>query len=101
MALLSLRLSLIIVEKSDPAAHLSFNLTLTEEQREAKEKLLLPYLKAQGGFSCLCLPLWFNRNSIDNVAVGGGAGGGPTSIYYTPDSDDDFDEEDPDDDLDI
>ncbi|KAI8054458.1 Elongator complex protein 5 [Syncephalis plumigaleata] len=69
--------------ESDPMAHLSFNLNLTDEQRQAKEKLLLPYLQAQ-----------------DNTPTGK-ATSGSTSIYYTPDSDDDFDEEDPDDDLDI
>ncbi|KAI9599271.1 hypothetical protein BDF19DRAFT_430645 [Syncephalis fuscata] len=71
-------------KESNPAAHLPFNLTLTDEQREAKDKLLLPYLKAQE----------------HTAAVTTGAGA-VTSIYYTPDSDDDFDEEDPDDDLEI
>ncbi|RKP08708.1 Elongator complex protein 5 [Thamnocephalis sphaerospora] len=68
----------------DPAANLSFNLTLTDEQRAARDEVVLPYLKAQEG-----------SGASGTSATGGG------SIYYTPDSDDDFDEEDPDDDLDI
>ncbi|ORZ01593.1 Elongator complex protein 5 [Syncephalastrum racemosum] len=61
--------------ENDPAANLSFNLTLTETQRRAKDNVVLPYTQQQQG------------------------GGG--QIYYEPDAGDDFDDEDPDDDLDI
>ncbi|CAO3638491.1 unnamed protein product [Mucor hiemalis] len=67
----------------DPTANLSFNLSLTEEQRKAKENLVLPYLKAQQ-----------LEVSIDEEKKTG-------LIYYDPDAADDFDDEDPDDDLDI
>ncbi|KAL7752894.1 Elongator complex protein [Sorochytrium milnesiophthora] len=62
----------------DPAANLSFNLNLTDGQREARAAVVLPYLKAQQQDS--------------------GEGG---DIHYHPDEGDDFDDEDPDADLDI
>lgn len=62
--------------ENDPAANLSFNLTLTETQRRAKDNVVLPYTQQQQG-------------------------GGGGQIYYEPDAGDDFDDEDPDDDLDI
>ncbi|KAI8879683.1 hypothetical protein K501DRAFT_256332 [Backusella circina FSU 941] len=61
------------IKKVDPTANLSFNLNLTDEQRRAKENLVLPHYKAQQ----------------------------ESTIYYDPDAADDFDDEDPDDDLDI
>lgn len=70
--------------KMDPTANLSFNLSLTDEQRKQKEDLVLPYLKAQQF-----------EVSIDEEKKAGGL------IYYDPDAADDFDDEDPDDDLDI
>lgn len=69
--------------KIDPTANLSFNLSLTEEQRKAKENLILPHYKAQQ-----------LEVSIDEEKKQG-------LIYYDPDAADDFDDEDPDDDLDI
>ncbi|KAJ1908706.1 hypothetical protein IWQ60_011572 [Tieghemiomyces parasiticus] len=57
---------------------LSFNLELTDQQREAKNNLVLPHETAQS-----------------NETAPSGA------IFYQPDAADDFDEEDPDDDLDI
>lgn len=77
---------------ADPTANLSFNLTLTDEQRRAKEKLVLPYMKAQ------------NRGvvEVDSGDRSGNAEPPSTgSIYYEPDAADDFDDEDPDEDLDI
>ncbi|RKO93720.1 Elongator complex protein 5 [Blyttiomyces helicus] len=59
--------------KPDPTADLSFNLRLTDEQKNARSEVVLPYIKAQ--------------------AQG--------AIYYEPDEGDDYDDEDPDDDLDI
>ena len=61
---------------SDPTANLTFNLRLSEEEKRARSRVILPYLEHQGGKS------------------------GP-QIFYEADDGDDFDEEDPDDDLDI
>ncbi|KAG0337904.1 hypothetical protein BG004_007443 [Podila humilis] len=61
-------------QTADPAANLSFNLNLTEEQRQAKNDTVLPYLKTQETSG---------------------------AIYYEPDAADDFDDDDPDDDLTI
>ncbi|KAG0310625.1 hypothetical protein BGZ97_012441 [Linnemannia gamsii] len=61
-------------QTADPAANLSFNLNLTEEQRKAKNDTVLPYLKTQESTG---------------------------AIYYEPDAADDFDDDDPDDDLTI
>ena len=60
----------------DPAANLTFNLSLTESQIEKRAQAPLPYLDAQQ-----------NESSV---------------IHYIADKQDDFDsEDDPDDDLDI
>lgn len=61
---------------ADPTSNLSFNLSLTDDQKKARADVQLPYLKAQ---------------ETEQKAV----------ITYHPDEADDFDEEDPDDDLDI
>ncbi|KAF9296607.1 hypothetical protein BGZ74_010247 [Mortierella antarctica] len=61
-------------QTADPAANLSFNLNLTQEQRQAKNDTVLPYLKTQESSG---------------------------AIYYEPDAADDFDDDDPDDDLTI
>lgn len=63
-------------------ADLSFNLSLTDNQRKAKENMILPFTKVQQG-------------TPETQQIGGGL------IYYEPDAADDFDDEDPDDDLDI
>ncbi|KAF9914511.1 hypothetical protein BX616_008142 [Lobosporangium transversale] len=68
------RLDLEESQTVDPAANLSFNLNLTEEQRKAKNDTVLPYLKTQESTG---------------------------AIYYEPDAADDFDDDDPDDDLTI
>lgn len=60
---------------TDPAANLPFNLSLTDDQRQAKNQVVLPYLKTE-------------------EHPGG-------TIFYEPDSGDDYDDEDPDEDLDI
>lgn len=67
---------------TDSMADLSFNLSLTDNQRKAKENVVLPFTKVQQG-------------TPETQQVGGGL------IYYEPDAADDFDDEDPDDDLDI
>ncbi|KAI9305839.1 Elongator complex protein 5 [Cunninghamella echinulata] len=74
----------------DPTANLSFNLTLTDEQRKTKEKLVLPYLKAQ--------QIEIDGTSSSSASTSTTTGG---AIFYEPDAADDFDDEDPDDDLDI
>ncbi|KAG0014288.1 hypothetical protein BGZ80_010539, partial [Entomortierella chlamydospora] len=61
-------------QTADPAANLSFNLNLTDEQRRAKNETVLPYMKTQESTG---------------------------AIYYEPDAADDFDDDDPDDDLTI
>ncbi|KAI8373396.1 Elongator complex protein 5 [Choanephora cucurbitarum] len=73
-----------IDKKSDPTANLSFNLSLTDEQRKAKDNLVLPFMKAQQ-----------LEVSVEEEKKSGGL------IYYDPDAADDFDDEDPDEDLDI
>ncbi|KAI8079706.1 Elongator complex protein 5 [Gilbertella persicaria] len=69
--------------KSDPTANLSFNLSLTDEQRKVKENLVLPFMKAQ--------QLEVSTEDEKKSSL----------IYYDPDAADDFDDEDPDEDLDI
>ena len=60
---------------SDPTAHLTFNLSLSESEKSAREKVVLPFAKK--------------------------AGAGQGKIIYEAEDEDDFDEEDPDDDLNI
>ncbi len=57
---------------------MSFNLSLTEEQKQARSNVVLPYMKAQ----------------VSTMGTGG-------TIFYEPDAADDYDDEDPDADLDI
>ncbi|XP_056156607.1 elongator complex protein 5 [Lampris incognitus] len=68
----------------DPAANLTFNLRLSNTEREAKEKLALPFVFSQEKKSAL-------------LQSGPGSG----RIMYEPDANDDYDQEDPDDDLDV
>ncbi|CAG8514393.1 1019_t:CDS:2 [Dentiscutata heterogama] len=68
----------------DPTiANTLFNLSLTEEQKKAKNDVILPYTKVQDQYE---------EKKVDS------SGG---IIFYEPDANDDFDEEDPDDDLSI
>ncbi|KAJ1969796.1 hypothetical protein IWQ62_000398 [Dispira parvispora] len=69
-----------------PLNDLSFNLGLTDKQREAKNNVVLPYEEAQ--------QLTSTSSTSSHTPAGG-------AIYYQPDEGDDFDDEDPDDDLDI
>lgn len=66
----------------DPTANLTFNLRLSDREREAKEKLSLPFVFSKEKKKALLHP---------------GAG----RIMYEPDANDDYDLEDPDDDLDV
>ncbi|XP_026871405.2 elongator complex protein 5 isoform X2 [Electrophorus electricus] len=70
--------------EGDPASNLTFNLRLSEAEREAKEKVALPFVFSQEKKSALLRP---SQSS--------------GQIMYEPDASDDFDEEDPDDDLDV
>lgn len=64
------RPGLVLLEQADPTAGLSFNLSLTDAQRAAREAVQLPYAGPEGG----------------------------AAVVYEPDSADDLDSEDPDDD---
>ncbi|KAI8913791.1 Elongator subunit Iki1-domain-containing protein [Powellomyces hirtus] len=66
-------------EEPDPAANLSFNLRLTDAQKNARAEVVLPYMHVQTASDTTQQP-------------------STASIYY---DDDDYDEEDPDADLDI
>ncbi|KAL4221102.1 Elongator complex protein [Mactra antiquata] len=68
----------------DPTANLTFNLTLTDKEKEARSQVKLPYTYDQS-----------RQDETLTKSVGEG------KIFYQPDEADDFDEEDPDDDLDI
>lgn len=68
----------------DPTANLTFNLRLSETERQAKENLALPFV--------------FSREKKSALLQSGPGSG---RIHYEPDANDDFDQEDPDDDLDV
>ncbi|XP_028847622.1 elongator complex protein 5 [Denticeps clupeoides] len=70
--------------EADPTANLTFNLRLSDTEREAKEKVSLPFVFSQEKKSAL-------------LHKGQRSG----RILYVPDANDDFDQEDPDDDLDV
>ncbi|KAK2863135.1 hypothetical protein Q5P01_002668 [Channa striata] len=70
--------------ETDPTANLTFNLRLSDTEREAKEKLALPFV--------------FSKEK-KTALLHSGPGSG--RILYEPDANDDYDEEDPDDDLDV
>ncbi|KAG7271713.1 hypothetical protein CRUP_001297 [Coryphaenoides rupestris] len=68
----------------DPTANLTFNLRLSEQERQAKEKLALPFVFSKE-----------KKSALLRSRPGSGR------ILYEPDANDDYDQEDPDDDLDI
>ncbi|XP_076015745.1 elongator complex protein 5 isoform X2 [Genypterus blacodes] len=71
-------------ELEDPTVNLTFNLLLSDQEREAKEKLALPFV--------------FSKEK-KTALLHSGPGSG--RILYEPDAADDYDQEDPDDDLDV
>uniref|UniRef100_A0A8C4QXR2 Elongator complex protein 5 n=1 Tax=Eptatretus burgeri TaxID=7764 RepID=A0A8C4QXR2_EPTBU len=71
--------------KNDPTADLPFNLRLSDDERCARDGLVLP----------------FYISAKRKQAILQGADADEGQIFYLPDREDDFDEEDPDDDLDI
>ena len=76
-------------ESADPTSNLTFNLRLTDAERQAKSNTVLPYILNDDNKSAML------------VGDGGRTAKGGGEIIYTPDDFDDFDDEDPDDDLDI
>lgn len=71
-------------QQADPTANLTFNLRLSDTERQAKENLSLPFVFSKEKKSALLHP-----------------GQGSGRILYEPDANDDYDQEDPDDDLDV
>ncbi|XP_068164672.1 elongator complex protein 5 isoform X3 [Antennarius striatus] len=71
-------------QEMDPTAKLTFNLRLSGAEREAKEKLSLPFVFSKE-----------KKTALLHSVPGSG------KILYEPDANDDFDDEDPDDDLDV
>ncbi|XP_037118655.1 elongator complex protein 5 isoform X2 [Syngnathus acus] len=71
-----------VLQDADPTANLTFNLRLSDSQREAKENLALPFVFSKEKKAAL-------------LHTGSGR------IVYEPDANDDYDQEDPDDDLDV
>ncbi|KAM8974394.1 elongator complex protein 5 [Pelodytes ibericus] len=88
----SLSLEILIHQESehkttkavDPTANLTFNLRLSDTERELKESTALPYVFTAGEKSSLLQ-----------------ASSSSSKIFYDPDPEDDIDDEDPDDDLDV
>ncbi|XP_012581939.1 PREDICTED: elongator complex protein 5 isoform X1 [Condylura cristata] len=70
----------------DPTTHLTFNLHLSKEEKEAKDNLTLPFQFSSEKQQTLLQPT---------------PGRAISHIYYEPDAYDDLDQEDPDDDLDV
>jgi len=82
----------------DPASNLTFNLRLTDSEREARANTALPYLLTESKKSAYLhesAGVRINKRGGGSSLVEGG------EIVYVPDEVDDFDDEDPDDDLDI
>lgn len=73
----------LFLSQIDLTSDLRFKLTLTEQQKEARAQLQLPYLLD-------------DKTKQNQLALGK-----KSQIFYQADEADDFDEEDPDDDLNI
>lgn len=71
-------------KEADPTKDLTFNLKLTDDEKQARSNLKLPYM--------------FHEEKTSEVTINRPGEG---RVFYQPDEADDFDEEDPDDDLDI
>ncbi|XP_067928386.1 elongator complex protein 5-like [Watersipora subatra] len=86
--------------KVDITADLTFKLSLNEQEREARSKLQLPYLKRDDEKVEMLSKA--NNSGAPRLKIGSSTSAvGEGKIYYQYDDADDFDEEDPDDDLDI
>ncbi|KAJ3361614.1 hypothetical protein GGF31_002206 [Allomyces arbusculus] len=82
----------VMAAAADPAANLPFNLRLTDRQREARERVVLPYMAVQHEPQ--------PGTAATNAPAASSTAGGAT-IFYEYDVDDDFDDDDPDADLEI
>ena len=78
--------------EADPASNLTFNLRLTDAEKEARANTALPYLLND---SKMAAYLEETSSSVVRHSRDGG------EVIYMPDEADDFDDEDPDDDLDF
>lgn len=88
----------------DPAANLTFDLTLSDREKEERSRLALPYhhsaeqktalLSVQPTPFCSLSPFQCGTWCVQ-------AGSSSGKIFYQPDEADDFDDSDPDDDLDL
>ena len=104
----------------DPTANLTFNLRLSDQERQAKEKLALPFVFSKEKYPTLPstfyenVPLFKTIKTTTNMHLYSflficfdrksallRPGPGSGRILYEPDANDDYDQEDPDDDLDI
>ena len=83
----------------DPTVNLTFDLTLSEREREERGRLVLPYHHSAQKKTALlqvlytCCPILYGAHSISQAGSG--------RIFYQPDEADDYDDSDPDDDLDL
>ena len=73
-----------VLRQVDPTQNLTFNLKLTDDERQARSNLKLPYMHHE-------------EKTSEIVVKPMGEG----KVFYQPDEADDFDDDDPDDDLDI
>eukprot|EP00056_Hartaetosiga_gracilis_P005739 m.88414 g.88414 ORF g.88414 m.88414 type:complete len:308 (-) comp12264_c0_seq1:44-967(-) len=80
---------------NDPTANLTFNLSLSEQEKHTRANTALPYMDNTQGKRTTSTTPTTSTASSSSKATGRGV------IYYEPDEVDDFDDEDPDDDLDL
>ncbi|XP_069806407.1 elongator complex protein 5-like [Dendropsophus ebraccatus] len=73
-----------VTHQADPTENLTFNLRLSDADRERKESASLPYT-------------FTDSKKMSLLQSSGGA----AKIFYDPEPTDDVDEDDPDDDLDV
>ena len=92
----------VLLKAPDPTANLTFDLTLSEREKEERGRLVLPYHhSAQKKTALLQVythPLT-DYTLYAPLSLSCQAGSG--QILYQPDEGDDYDDSDPDDDLDI
>ncbi|KAI8908609.1 hypothetical protein BC831DRAFT_439457 [Entophlyctis helioformis] len=92
-------------------SNLPFNLSLTDQQREQRSQVVLPYMAAQKdghatddqGTLAVIMPgpKRFGSRSTTSVSSSTSAAMAGGLIHYQPDEHDDYDDEDPDEDLDL
>ena len=81
----------------------TFSLTLKEEEKSAREKVVLPFWKKEQQAQSDDKNSKVNEIDEDeeNVRINRVSDKNSGKIYYEPDEGDDWDDEDPDDDLDF